>query len=164
MNTLIEKLMETGIQTSPFENYADEQKCLAIAYCNTHFNASPYGELGLLIAQQAMDEGRTRVSFEAPALTLDEANFQDAADRGRAEVEAFMGFDIDLQDQAIHATFAGTVYATATGKKMNGLFWKPGCRKERWSKLAEGLKGAILRHRQGLVQSGYGRPGLEIAA
>jgi hypothetical protein len=162
MNTLICKLMEEAIQVSPFENWQDENRCKAIEYLNTHFNASPLGELGQLIAEQAMDDHRTRLHFEADLHTVDEANYQDAADRGSVEVDALMGFDYDMAEQAFHATYPGLVYATATGKKMNGLFWRPGCKKENWNQLAAGIQGAIQRHKQGLVQSEYGRPGQEI--
>jgi hypothetical protein len=125
MNTLISKLMDQGIMQSPFENWQDENRCMAIAYCSEHFNALPYGELGQLIAEQAMDAGRTSQKVEKQAVswpsgqlvtrefdtkpmqpqvqtlpsasihTCDEAFASDAYVRGTAEVNSFMGFDYD---------------------------------------------------------------------
>jgi hypothetical protein len=95
MNTLISKLMDQGIMQSPFENWQDQNRCEAIAYCSEHFNALPYGELGQLIAEQAMDAGRTKIKPEPMPSDCDAAFASDAWKRGTAEVNSFMGFDYD---------------------------------------------------------------------
>jgi hypothetical protein len=162
MNTLISKLMDQGIMQSPFENWQDENRCMAIAYCSEHFNALPYGELGQLIAEQAMDAGRTKIKPEPMPSNCDTAFASDAWKRGIAEVNSFMGFDYDeatthgsasdqMKIQDLHNTAPALTHVVGlrTYLKLSGN-----------PKMRAGIEAAIHRNRQNLVQPEFGRPGI----
>jgi hypothetical protein len=153
----ISRMIEDNIMTSPFENWQDENRCKAIEYVSEHFNALPYGELGQLIAEQAMDDHRTKITPEPLTPTCDEAFASEAYVRGTAEINSFMGFDYDeatthgsasdqMEVQDLHNTMPGVVvYDAAKG----GHRWYPrGAVHETRKILAAGLQWQIAHERR----------------
>lgn len=158
-NRLISKLSEEAIMTSPFENWQDENRCLAIAYVNEHFNVCPTGELGQLIAEQAMDDQRMRYIPEPEPSTADEAFAIEATARGMAEVNAFYGFDYEDNPVKRFVTADGeevfmlhqapaSEVITRTHEGVTRNFWRPKVSKN-YDAFRKGLEYAIGASRRG---------------
>lgn len=163
MNSLIDRLMKEGIGEGS-ETWVERNADAVFEYCAEHYGAEPNGELGFLIASQAMDAGRTRFTFEPAARSCDEAFAAEAWMRGTAEVNSFMGFDYDeatthgsasdqMEIQDLHNTAPVVITRVESLRCYLRLSGN--------QKMRDGFQAAIHRNRQGLIQPEFGRSGVE---